>query len=311
MPFCYEFGTNNDGSDLQMNCFRVQDGISPRSHPAQNRRASCAASLSVEAALVMPLFVFALASLLQIMIIINTYSTVNHALYDQTMKLSGFTYLEGLAENHIIEKLELSDCAVVSDIVANGVNELLVKGMVENKLGSEFLSHNLIADGVHVVLNYSGQNALDVVLSYKVRLLFNIFGIGDIEMVSRARTRCWVGTTRIKVPETVADTESNIVYVTTHGTKYHTFRDCPYIDIKVEGIKADVIGSARNASGGKYYPCSKCFVQAGDILYITTYGDRYHQINDCSAIFHNVMEIERSEIGERTICSKCRNRGGN
>lgn len=305
MLFCCGIKKNSAPTSHTFGALQKEDVAPDVSFP-KYKRASYAASLSVEAAVVTPVFMFALAALIQIMVIIGTYCRVSHSLYKQTLRVSGFTYLTCMAEDYMIKQLDMEDYKAIENIVANGVSELLVKKMVEDDLGEEFLSGALIKDGLSVKVSLSGGGGvLDVILAYRIKLLFNIFGIDDYEMITRARTNCWVGTTKVVRED---KSESSKVYITKHGVVYHIFDDCPYIDIKVTGVTPSKIGAARNESGGIYYPCSRCVNGNEVVFYITKYGDKYHGLGDCGAIYRNVEIIDRDEIGERRLCSKCAKR---
>lgn len=55
------------------------------------------------------------------------------------------------------------------------------------------------------------------------------------------------------------DTRGDMVYVAENGNVYHTHEDCSYIKIVVHSVRYSQIASKRNDSGGKYYSCESCF----------------------------------------------------
>ncbi len=98
-----------------------------------------------------------------------------------------------------------------------------------------------------------------------------------------------------------------IVYITKAGKVYHLKRDCTYLQCKVRQVKTLGIENYRNASGAKYYPCQLCKDKGdgSDNLYITDYGTAYHFSPLCSALKKDVIAIDISETGSRTLCKKC------
>ncbi len=98
------------------------------------------------------------------------------------------------------------------------------------------------------------------------------------------------------------------VFVTDQGTVYHSDPYCTYLKPKIETVAGGEIVDRRNRSGGKYYACSFCCGEnngAGREVYITAYGDRYHQDKKCFQLYHKVREVPLSEIGAMRPCSKC------
>lgn len=96
------------------------------------------------------------------------------------------------------------------------------------------------------------------------------------------------------------------VYLAEHGTVYHRSESCTYLNPSVQSITFVEIGTKRNASGGKYYPCKRCVKKSPvDIVYYTEYGSRYHSSPVCSEIKRNIRKVRLSEIGDFPACSKC------
>ena len=96
---------------------------------------------------------------------------------------------------------------------------------------------------------------------------------------------------------------------TPHGLAYHTDINCTYIKKNPVLVSINDLGTLRNASGGKYYPCEICCKYLSNIVggvYITVYGDRYHVDKKCSAISKDVKEVDISQVGNRRKCSKCK-----
>lgn len=95
------------------------------------------------------------------------------------------------------------------------------------------------------------------------------------------------------------------VYVTETGSRYHLSRYCTYLRIHVEAIDFRLLEEKRNKSGGRYYACEKCRPDKQGILYITQEGSSYHNRSDCSALKRTVYIIPLSEAGAYSACIKC------
>lgn len=275
------------------------------------------ASITVEASLVMPMFIFAIVSLIQIMIFMNIQLRVQSALYHQTIKVAGYSFLTESIEQCLPDEITGEDYRAAVSIVENGVTELLVKYMVVSELGDDFFELPWIEggkDGINVIFSMdTGARNIDVILSYRLKPMYNFFGIGSVPVVARAGMSKWTGVTRLDSSKDGESENADKVYVTKSGTVYHIYKDCTYLSIDLTKIKYIDVDDKRNASGGKYYPCSTCVKNITNMedVYISKYGEVYHVDDKCRTIYHNILEISSDELGDRRLCSKCRDRSKN
>ena len=85
------------------------------------------------------------------------------------------------------------------------------------------------------------------------------------------------------------------VYVTTHGSVYHTRLNCYHLCIQITDCKK--IQEILNSS--HYRKCEKC-MHNGDVMnqiFITKEGDCYHSSLSCSGL--------KREISGKRLCSEC------
>jgi len=101
--------------------------------------------------------------------------------------------------------------------------------------------------------------------------------------------------------------EEGYVYITRTGVKYHEDMNCTYLRVKSREIAACDIANARNQDRGKYYACEICNPELTGTLYITDYGDRYHNSSMCMALYKESQIITKREAINRgySPCSKC------
>lgn len=271
------------------------------------------ASVTVEASLVMPLFVFAIVSLIQMMILMNVQLKMQSALYHQTMKAAGYSFLAESVEQCLPDEIMKEDYRTAVSIVENGITELLVKHMVINELGDDFFEMPWICggeEGINVIFSLSAdERDIDVILSYDLKLMYNFFGIGRVPVTARAVLSKWTGVTRLDKTDSSEEDKGN-VYITKSGTVYHIYKDCTYLFVKLTKIKYSDVESKRNASGGKYYPCSACIknISEPEYVYVSQYGECYHSDEKCKRIYRNIIEVSADEVSGRSICSKCSDR---
>ena len=82
-------------------------------------------------------------------------------------------------------------------------------------------------------------------------------------------------------------------------------KDCHYLDLSIHTVSAGDIDEARNANGGKYYPCSCAKHAAAGSYYVTDYGTNYHADLSCSGLKRTIREVDISEVSSMHACPKC------
>ncbi|MBO4395131.1 MAG: pilus assembly protein [Eubacterium sp.] len=245
-------------------------------------RIPSAASLTVEASLVLPIFLFAVLTVAYFGLLAKTQDEVRHAMSKTVSEASAEVGagLEKPAKSMVYYRAKLA--LYLGDT-----------SLTTNLLGSSFLEEN---------------DEIDLVVTYTAKLPFAIFDFWHPIFRERVHGRAFVGVdTRSIKDENVPD--DIIVYITPNGRVYHRDRNCTYLKPRVSQILFGDIARLRNSGGGKYYPCHVC--AGGGVLspdtpvWITGYGDRYHTNRACHEIQHQILEVFLSEVGNRTPCSKC------
>ena len=277
------------------------------------------ASLTVEASLVLPLFLFFFLSFLYFIQIITVQGVIQEALTETGLSMARAAYI--YSDFQDAEDVNAMDLSPLEEGIKTGLEELAgivihniaVKYALGSRLNEELVNTSCIAggfdgmrfDGSEV---FEGDNDIDIVIRYRVRIPVRIFGLHEMDMIQRIRVRGWNGNQipalyRIAEEE---DKEETIVYITKSGTVYHLDRDCTHIRLSIEEIHEKPTWH-RNKNGGRYYACEACCSNdpVSGSYYITVYGDRYHRRRDCSKIKRTVQEIPLSEVGEKVPCKRC------
>lgn len=101
--------------------------------------------------------------------------------------------------------------------------------------------------------------------------------------------------------------EEEIVYITENGARYHTDTGCVSLRISVQTVHSSQLSAMRNQSGGRYYPCERCRPSKSGVFFITRDGNRYHRGTDCSSLKRTVRAVSLEEAVKlgRSACSKC------
>lgn len=255
------------------------------------------AGMTVEAALVLPLFIAGTVAMLFVLQVMQLQLHIQKALYNQTMKVAGYAYYLTAAElSYKAEQI---------------IEAEYIKSAVIKEVGKEYLDNSYIENGSSgIYLNLTGnpeEGLIDVALQYKVRVPFDLLGVGGINLVSRARCHTWVGKNTNE-----ASAEYRKVYVTANATVYHTQKDCTYLVSNIESCNISDINEKRNAGGGKYYACRRCCENEGAGLttaYYTKYGERYHSSALCSNLHSSIYTMSEEDAQSKyPLCSKCEGR---
>ena len=257
----------------------------------KNKNTALPASLTIEAALTLPVFMLFTAAVVYLLLIISFQSELQSAMDEAAKSLSRSAYIAeetdtGFAVNYLTVR-----SAVVTDEIAEAADASGVDG------GSSGLSF--------LLSEYDEETKiLDIVVTYTYVIPFLPEKIGSIDFLQRIRCRIWAGQ-EISGQEG-EESEGSIVYITPSGTVYHTTVSCPYLDLSVSPIAFDEVGSARNKNGSKYTACTTCCKSASyDTVYITDYGTNYHSTLSCTKLKRTVIAVDISEVGGRSACSKC------
>lgn len=103
------------------------------------------------------------------------------------------------------------------------------------------------------------------------------------------------------------EAREDVVYVTEHGTVYHESEACVYLNVTLYAVNRTEVVNQRNVNGEKYAECERCKEEAEAAqVYISKGGNRYHRSLHCPAVKRNVKEIKREEIGTMPACHKCK-----
>lgn len=239
---------------------------------------SLKASLTVEAALAITIFLLTITSLLNLFSVLRTQIQIQVAL-EQTGN----------------ELMALPEEASVLTAV------LLFQANMEAVDADTSL---VVGGNEGVSLAYSSvmghEPLIDLVAVYQVRLPFLPETVAEMTLVQRSRKHAFGEASFLD-----AEAE-DYVYITPKGEVYHESMYCTYIRPVTEEVKYTSVPELRNHNGEKYGACRFCVDgKAGETVWITAWGDCYHLSSYCRGLWHDVRQVERSEVAERRACSKC------
>jgi hypothetical protein len=246
------------------------------------RKQATKASMTLEAAVVIPAIAGFLAVLLMFFRVLEVETEIYTALSCAGRKTAAITTAADddaaelvLAEVYFREALAEYDA--VSDYVRGGI------------YGVSLLSSDFSGDYVCMKANY------------QVVFPVGFFRINGISVFQESKSRKWTGSTGS------ADDTDEWVYITETGTVYHSTRECSYLDLSIQNVSYGQIESLRNKNQHKYYACELCGedVPVTQMVYITEYGTTYHTNLECSGLKRTIYQVRKSEVKSMGGCSKC------
>lgn len=256
--------------------------------------ASLRATLTVEAAVVLPLFLLAMIAALQYAVVMETAVRFGASLSETGKQMATAAYAErfggDLGEVPELAITALSATYAKQRLISQAKDTSAVKKV--NLLLSSFLQED---------------DTIDLVLTYQIRSPVALIRLPGSFFLQRARVRAWTGrnTGGDKGAEG-EDSDGEYVYVTETGSVYHDDPNCTHLKRSIREVDKSELDGMRNSSGGKYHDCERCGGAAVDgKVYITSDGDRCHSSLSCSGLKRTVRQVLKEEIGDMRACSKC------
>lgn len=240
------------------------------------------ASLTVEAAVVVPLTAGFLLAILFFFRVLFVQEAVEEALVYAGRTVAVESCLTDTEEVLFLSAEGLFKYALFQD---TDVNRYVTGGVLGvSLLGSEF----------------SGKK-IELQANYMVKFPIDFFGHKGIWLSSENCFVKWKGDLYEGI------TQGEWVYIAETGSVYHKDTSCRSLDLNIqEGLLTEV-SLYRGANGQKYDPCDRCMVDMHEThrVYFTDYGHLYHGQISCSALKRTITKVLLSEVGERRACSFC------
>lgn len=279
------------------------------------------ASITVEASLVLPIFIFAMYAFIFFLQVLNVQEEIQQGLlrtarycekigyvYDYVMDYEAEEKSKQTNQN---QQHENEDSSIDPIEIAT---YLITSGLMQAKFG-EVIDQHIInkscvvggMQGLNFLLSsYDVEtNIADIIVQYKVHIPIGLSIIDDFYVIQKSKVRVFVGLSNTYSEE--EDTDEDCVYIAETGTVYHESKDCTYLKLSITKITGNRLDNQRNSSGAKYYACEICKPEhkQQEYYYITKQGNRYHSNTYCSGLKRTINVIKRSEVGNRRACTRC------
>ncbi len=268
-------------------------------------------SLTTEAAFAVPIFFFAVYAFLQLFLFFHVQTEVQRSMSVLVREIAEYGNLVASVHNLLASDeqetilQEYGFDALVASVTEQTYLTYRMKNAVQDAEWIRFIRNGALGLDLSGSEFYEEDGEIRLVVSYHFRIPGVLFVPISIPVIQRIEARGfygygWESIESQEIPEEV--------YVADNSTVYHRYSTCTYLKVSVRQVLANKIDGERNQSGGIYYLCGACKKKPmGDVVYIATYGDRYHTTMECSNIRRNIQSISLEEAESRGLaeCSKC------
>lgn len=268
------------------------------------------ASMTIEAAICLPLFLFFAAALMQPLHWLNRQRQVQTKLESVCEGLAQYAYVEedlkGRPEREEADWAEqegLEETAGLYSMISETAGGLWLWKKLQAYTGTAKMKKaEMQSEDANLLLTVEYQEDIP---------FFNGLA-GGMEIHAAVKRRKWTGLDG-KLKEAGAGEElqeegagTEWVYVGAGMGRYHLYRDCHYISNQYEAVSASEAAQMKNAYGTRLTPCNRCGAKGDNgIVYITKAGEHYHSSKDCSAMAAYVRKVRKDEVEYLGVCSYC------
>ncbi|MDO5133146.1 MAG: hypothetical protein Q4D81_09210 [Eubacteriales bacterium] len=272
------------------------------------------AGMTVEAALVLPLFLFFFLNVISLLDVIRLQCNVMAALQQTGDQVCEYAWYREYAQAG-----SAGDGVAIPEAAGDILSLAFVTGKVRSSLGSEYMNSTCLrggSGGISFLQSriLSGDDIVEIQADYRTKPFIPVVCGPDYSIRTTYFAHAWTGYaigsgTGADSGEGAEPASSKRVIVAENGVVYHTDPDCVYLKPDVREVDASRLGQLRANDGSIYHPCEYCHPSPDGKVYITPDGNRYHSTRDCSRLKRTTHE-ETAEEAQKHLrpCPKC---GGN
>lgn len=268
-------------------------------------------SMTIEAALVLPVFLFTVINLISAAELIALDVKLEAGISEVGREMANYAYVLDTLQQTVAEEMEEIP-EEGNELMSKAESLLLAQGYARTalieKVGKEYLDNSMIVGGSQGLWLWRSSvleegDRIDLILTYRIRPRFGMGLTNGMQFMKRC---CIQGFTGFSENEQEKESEE-IFYVTKESAVYHLAPTCTHLKLSISAALFEELENCRNMDGSRYKKCDKCI--GGDmdceIVYIALQGDKYHSTLACSGLKRTVFVITRSQIGGRRKCLRC------
>jgi len=270
-----------------------------------------AASMTVEAALVLPLFLLFFLNLGSAIEIMRFHSKIENALWAVGRQTAVYGSLLKESDSLIGSGKDADYGNIARKIGSMALSYTYVKTRMEDYLGKEYLKSAPIdqdTGGLHYPVSdiITDNDRLEMVVSYRISPIWKLKGFQGFLMENRYYGRLWTGY-ELRDEEKLGE----IFYLTENAQVFHRDRECSHLRLHVESVARAMLADAVNDFNRHYRACEFCCRgEIPDKLWVARDGECYHYVRDCQGLKRTVREVDWEEASRYRPCSRCGFTGG-
>lgn len=235
-------------------------------------------SLTVEAALALPVFLFAMAMILFLFGMMQTQYIVGNSL----------------------------DQAVAETVLARDISPAKAQNLTKAAFYKELSEQKCPLSWIELgIAGFSWKNTkvdesyIDAVVTYRIKVPIGFFGKKVFTFSDGCRMHRWTG----DLGNGKKEEEQEWVYITPTDSVYHRSSECTHLKLSVQSVSPERL--EKELKG--YEPCGHCSrgQKPGAVVYITSEGNCYHVRIGCSGLKRTVYRILKKQVGNRRPCLRC------
>ena len=260
------------------------------------------ASMTLEAAIALPLFLFFFVNILFFLEVIRLQSNMTIILKEVGTPLTVYGHM--YQDN--FEKEGEGESGIPIGI---GFSYGYVSGKVQNSLQLEYQESIPIAGHGQDVQYFHSKimgekDLIDLVAVYGIEAPIKIVNYPKFYLFSRFYGRAFTGYDVTGGGR--GEQQEEYVYITETGSAYHKRINCTHLQLSITSVNRNKLSSMRNESGEVYKPCELCGINGEkQYLFITNQGNRFHNNIQCSGLKRTVHSIPLSKVGDQSPCLRC------
>lgn len=255
--------------------------------------ASCEGSATVEAALLIPAFLCAVCVMIMMGQLLIAEGEIQHAVAKTAMICARQESVKTNGDRMTKASDYIDINAAFYSVFQGG--DLCTGCIVGGRQG--------VALSINRTSAPEGKVSVNAVYALKIPVPF-FQGLQTVRTI-RADRRVYKGFIPRKG---LFDEDDRIVYITEHGSVYHTSLSCSHISLRIKGNSLAI--KMLEARGVRR--CKKCIKKniIPQAIYITAAGDCYHSTVSCSGLKRAVRAVRLSEVRGMRMCSRCAAKSG-
>lgn len=269
-----------------INSYANKNPLQVQMHVSCKKTFSCISrnqgSLTVEAALVLPLFLFVMLSIFSIGRMMHIEHEIGHGIVECGKELA-------------IEQ-------------TNSAGLLLLDSKMRTYTNETYLNQSCLDSGMGGIY-YLGSSYKEeeqcyyLRASYYCRIAIPLIGEITIPFSQQVKQKAFTGYDWKQ--GSLQEKNGQYVYMTESGSVYHTSRECTHLSLSIQ-VRTDMQDSASWRE--EYEPCDRCTkYHEGSMqqIYITSEGRKYHTSITCSGLKRTVTRVKKQETEGIKVCQRC------